>query len=155
MGRLCLTANKAKQKLEFRFLFVTQYLPRQASFFFFSLSWSNRFLWSVYSGRGTLQQLLLLTAYCAFCFRWRVGIYPSGPIALGGDFFHSHPALSTHLVAKCSVNFPASVQADFHWAGLEMKAQSRKSHTFKYSHGKRTPHGISRNAHYTRGLQGG
>ena len=50
-------------------------------------------------------------------------------LALGGNFFHSHP-LSTHNWYQ-NVNFPASVQADFHWAGLQMKAQSHKIHTCK------------------------
>ena len=55
---------------------------------------------------------------------------PSGP-RFRRQFFPPSSSIHLYLVPRCSVNFPASVQADFHWAGLKRKAQSRKLHTFK------------------------
>ena len=56
--------------------------------------------------------------------------HPSGSSSRQ-QFFPQSSSIHPYLVPKCSVNFPASVQADFHWAGLQMKAQSHKIHTFK------------------------
>ena len=56
--------------------------------------------------------------------------HPSRP-SFWQQFFLQSSSIHPYLVPKCSVNFPASVQADFHWAGLQMKAESHKIHTFK------------------------
>ena len=60
--------------------------------------------------------------------------HPSGP-SFRRQVLPQSSSIHPYLVPKCSVNFPASVQADFHWvwAGLQWKhkGQSRKIHTFK------------------------
>ena len=89
---------------------------------------------------------------CLFTIVW-TGI--EADLALGGTIstvilypqsssIHSHP-LSTVILyppifgTKMFSQLPASVQADFHWAGLQMKAQSHKIHTFKWSRIKDSP----------------
>ena len=55
--------------------------------------------------------------------------HPSGP-SFWRQFFHSHP-LSTHIwYQNVQLTFRASVQADFHWAGLQMKAQFKPQNPY-------------------------
>ena len=73
--------------------------------------------------------------------------HPSGP-SFWRQFFPQSSSIHPYLVSKCSVNFPASVQADCHWAGLhgsKWKQKATKS-IHSSSRKKRIPHGISRNA---------
>ena len=99
---------------------ITQYLLRQPFLF---CCWSNHFLRSVYSGCGTLQWLLLVTAYCVFCFRWhdllRFVVYHSNMIK-------SQKYLSTVMVCSWikKKNPPkkfASLHHFFHINGQETK----------------------------------
>ena len=72
---------------------------------------------------GLLAILTMTVSHCQWCWYYSLNGHPSGP-SFRRQFFPQSSSVHPYLLPRCSANFAESVQVDFHWAGLQMKAQT-------------------------------